>query len=245
MHTIAKKFVENPNIQIDEHDLGRLYKVLDLHLEDLLANLYNKLTYKKKDGYYKYIFSHYLGSSDIAETHLIKKFVHSYEDFKILVARTLDYYRSFTEYPDETKSREIKIDLYWFLKSSRQESYIKQLFNELIQAHNREVITILYKVIPVSLTYKELIVQIINFLSSHIPDDDIMNYLNQVNKIKSYSRGPMSNSSTLLEEEELFEYLSIHLESFSLKMNIREVLNYIGLEKRREIESDIEHLLDK
>lgn len=245
LYAITKKFIESPNIKISEHDLGNLYKLLDLHLEDLLANLYKKLIYKKSDGHYKYTFSHYFGSTDVSESYLINKYVHSYEDFKTLVARTMDYYKSFSEYRDETKSREIKIDLDWFLKSTQEENYIKQLFYELMQVDNREDITILYKIVPISLTYKELIVQMIDFLSGHIPDDDIMNYLNQVNKIKSYSRGLMSNSSALLEEENIFEYLSTHLQSYSLKMKIRESLKYIALEKRREIESDIEHLLDK
>ncbi len=72
-----------------------------------------------------------------------------------------------------------------------------------------------------------------------------MNYLDQMGKIKLYSRRHMQNSPEALIEESFFTQLLGIIESLFLRLKIKNKLKYIELDKSREIESDIEHLLSK
>jgi hypothetical protein len=243
--TLLLNIVQDDNFEIEEHELEKLYEILDLKLENLLENLYNKLTSKKEDGFYKYVFAYYMDYSGLNEVIILKKYIKSYSDFKLLTEISYKYYSEFVEYSDDSKSREIRIDLDWFFKYNVNYEYIETFFEELYKEKDIEKIKVFYKIVPVSLEYIRIIANNINLLNNIIDDDKIIDYLNQVNKIKSYSKEHMQNSQMLLDEEKLFTELLEKVESFSLRIKVKDVLKYIELEKRREIESDIEFILDK
>lgn len=239
--------IQSNEIQINEFDLKAIYKILDLTLVDLLQILFDKLTSKKEDGYYRHYFSQYFNSDGLTESLLIKEYINSYEDFTQLVTSALNYYNDFTEYGEdkEGNKRAIKINLDYFLKFSIKQDYLEKLFSKLIDDAEIDKIKILYKIIPIISSYFNLIVKIINVLEDEVDDIELMHFLTQVGKIKSWSRSHMENSPELLSEEALLEKISEAINSLSLKLKIKEELKYIELRKRQEIEEDIEHLLGK
>lgn len=237
--------VEDETKNIDSHELTKLYRLLDFGLKEVVENLYKKLISKKEDGFYRYYFHNYFDHDGLTETLLLKDYIKSYDDFIYLTHKTYEFYNQFTEYADEEKTREIKIDLDWFFKYNINEEYLKLFFNELHKKYNLDKIKVFYKIVPISLNYKEIIVKNLNILQNHISDEKLMNYLEQMGKIKLYSRAHMQNSPEVLSEENLFTQLLGSIESLSLRLKIKDKLKYIELDKRREIESDIEYLLDK
>jgi hypothetical protein len=242
---ILKNTVEDEIISIDHHELTELYRLLDFGLKEVVENLYKKLISKNEDGFYRYYFHNYFDHDSLTETLLLKEYIKSYDDFIYLTKKTYEFYNQFTEYADEEKTREIKIDLDWFFKYNINEEYLKLFFNELHKKYNLDKIKVFYKIVPISLNYKEIIVKNLNILQNHISDEKLMNYLEQMGKIKLYSRAHMQNSPEVLSEEDLFTQLLGSIESLSLRLKIKDKLKYIELDKRREIESDIELLLSK
>jgi len=239
--------IKKNEIQINEFDLKAIYRILDLTLVDLLQILFDKLTSKKEDGYYRHFFSQYFDSDGLTESLLIKEYINSYEDFTQLVTITLNYYDDFTEYGEdkEGNKKAIKINLDYFLKFSIKQEYLEKLFSNLIKNAEIEKIKILYKIIPIRPSYFNLIVKILNVLEDEVDDIELMHFLTEVGKIKSWTRSHMENSPELLSEEALLEKISETINSLSLKLKIQEELKYIELRKKQEIEEDIEHLLDK
>lgn len=63
--------ITSNEIQINEFDLKAIYRILDLTLMDLLQILFDKLTSKKEDGYYRHYFSQYLDSDGLTESLLL------------------------------------------------------------------------------------------------------------------------------------------------------------------------------
>ena len=86
------------------------------------------------------------------------------------------------------------------------------------------------------------------FINEAVEDSllsDLMNYLRQVGKIKSFSRTHMQNSDLVLSEEALFTEIHKKVNSLSLQLKLKEELKYLEIQKRQELEEDIAHLLDK
>ncbi len=239
--------INNEEIYIEKHDLESIYKLLEIDFDSLLQTLFNKLTSKKPDGTYKHYFSHYFDHDKITESLLIKGYVKTYEDFKFLIDKTLDFYNGFTEYLIDKKGNQkaIKINLDYFLKYAVKHEFIEQLFADLMVNNDIDTIKILYTIVPVENSYFNIIVNNLNILDGQVIDDNLINYLRQLGKIKSYSSPPMQNSPQLLSEEDLFQKIHDAIESLSLKLKIKDELKYIAIQKKQEVESDLEFLLGK
>ncbi|MEJ2499074.1 MAG: SMEK domain-containing protein [Sulfurovaceae bacterium] len=181
----------------------------------------------------------------LTEVALLNKFVKSYDDFILVVKKVEQYYNEFVVYPNNEQGREIRIDLDWFLKYISKKEYIEDFFNELHKVNDTDRIRVFYKIVPVSLEYLDLLIKNINSLNNIINEKELMGYLEKTGKIKTYSRSHMQNSLELLNEEKLFNQLYDGVESSSLRLRIKDKLKYIEIDKRREIESDIERLMDK
>jgi len=233
-----EQIVRSNEIFIEEFDLKPIYKILGYGLNEVVEILYRKLVFKKEDGIYKHNFTHYFDHSNITEVLLIKSYVHSYEDFKSLVDKALNYCLVTVEY-------EFRIHLDYFLKYSVKQEYIEQLFDELVSDNDIEKIKSLYTIVPVSHDYMNVIISNLNLLQNEVDDKDLMDYLIQIDKIKSWSRSHMQNSDLVLSEEALFTEIYNNIDSLSLQLKIKEELKYIELRKREEIENDIASLLDK
>ncbi|WP_026804819.1 SMEK domain-containing protein [Aliarcobacter lanthieri] len=237
--------VNDCEVNILEYELEEIYKLIDIKLEDLLDIIYKKLISKKKDGFYRYFFVSYMQYQGLFETKILSNFVKSYEDFRIVVDKTFHYYTEFVEYGDDSKIREIRIDLDWFFKFIIKKEYLEKLFNDLYLKKDIDKIKVFYKIVPISLEYSDLIIKNINLLNTEIKDEIIMKYLTQSGKIKYSSRTTMQNSEQLLDEEKLFNNLSDSIESFPLKTKIKEHLIRIDIDKKRELESDIEEFINR
>lgn len=241
------EIINHEDIYIEEYDLQSIYKLLELKLDELLATLFKKLTSKTSDGKYRHYFSHYFDHEKITESLLIKDYIKSYDDFKFLVEETLQYYNNFNEYivDKEGNQKAIKIHLDYFLKYSFKQEYLERLFDELFINNDIDKIKILYTIVPVSDEYFDLIIKNLNALKDYIDDVKLMHYITQMGKIKSYSSAPLQNSNELLSEEELLQKIYDVVDDLSLKIKIKEELKYIEIQKKHEIENDIEFLLGK
>ena len=241
------EIINDNDIYIEKYDLQSIYKLLELNLNELLATLFHKLTSKTPDGKYRHYFSHYFDHGKITESLLIKDYIQSYEDFKSLVDQTLYYYNDFNEFifDKQGNQKAIKIDLDYFLKYSIKKEYLEALFDELFTNNDLEKIKILYTIVPVSNEYFDLIIKNLNALKDYVDDVKLMHYITRVGKIKTYSSAPLQNSDELLSEEELLQKIHNVVDDLSLKLKIKEELKYIEIQKKQEIENDIEHLLDK
>lgn len=242
-----KLSISDNDIHIRKHELKKIYNILGFGLSEVLENLYNKLISKDTNGRYNHAFFQYFDYDKIEEVLVIKSYIKSYDDLIFLMDKSLHYYNSFTEYFEGTNDnqKELKIDLEYFLKYAITKEYLERYFEKLISENDIEKIIILYKMIPANSEYTDLIVQILNILKDKVDSEDLLNYLTQVGKIKSYSSSPLQNSPQLLNEESFLKQIKEKIQSLSLQCKIKEELKYIELKKREEIERDIEHLLDK
>jgi hypothetical protein len=244
---ILELIIKDREIKIDEVDLKSIYKILDYGLNEVIEILYQKLISKKEDGIYYYHFTRYFNHYDFFEDSLIASYITSYNNFKFLVDKALNYCSTPIKIiKDENgKKYEFKIHLDYFLNNAIKQEYIEQLFTELQENNDIKTIQILYIIVPVSATYLNVIVQNLNLLEDEVSEEDLMNYLRQVGKIKSWSRSHMQNSDLVLNEEALFQEIYNRVDSLSLQLKLKEELKYIEIRKRKEIEEDIAHLLDK
>lgn len=242
-----ENILSDNSILIRKYDLNKIYNILDFGLQKLLENLFDKLISKKEDKTFNHSFFRYFDYDKIEEVLLVKDYVKSYEDFEFLINKVLDYYNSFSEcYEDKDgNKKELKIDIDYFLRYSNNKEYLEKLFKKLIETNEIEKIIVLYKIIPISIEHINLIVSVLNKLDNVVDNDLLINYLTQVGKIKSYSSSPLQNSPQLLSEEEFLKQIKEKVNNLSLQIKIKEELKYIELTKKREIESDIEYLLDK
>ena len=241
-----EKIVKNDDITISEFELKPIYKILNYGLKECIDILYNKLTSLKENGNPKYIFTHYFNSDNISEVILLKKLISDYDDFSLLVAKVLEYYKSPIEFIGaDGNEYEAYINLDYFFKYTITKEYLDELFNGLHNDGGIDAIKLLYKIVPVNSEFLEIIVKNLNKLESTIDEKELINYLNQVGKIKSFSRAHGENSSLLLNEEALFTEIMNRVDSLSLRSKLKEQLKYIELQKREELEKDISRLLDK
>lgn len=243
---ILKQIVKCHKIYIDEFGLKPIYKILDYGLDECISILYNKLTILDENKKPIHIFNYYFDSDKVSEVVLLKSFIKSYSDFKILINRVIELY----EYPvkfigTDGNEYESYIHLDYFFKYTIKQEYIIELFNEFIENNDIEKIKFFYTIVPVSSKYLNIIVQNINLLEDSVSENELMNYLTQVGKIKSFSRSHMQNSDLVLSEEALFTEIYKKVDSLSLQLKLKEQLKYLEIQKRQELEEDIVHLLDK
>ena len=137
------------------------------------------------------------------------------------------------------------IHLDYFFKYTIKQEYITELFNSFFEKNDIEQIKFFYTIVPVNSTYLNIIIQNINLLEDAVAEEDLINYLKQVNKMKSWTRSHMQNSDLLLREEVLFTEIYKKVNSLSLQLKLKEELKYLEIQKRQELEEDIAHLLDK
>ena len=246
---------------MEDYELEELYKVIEYKLKDILEILHQKLTFKKSDGYFLNYFSNLI-SKDTAkpnETKLIGKFISSYDDFYFLCNKAYEYcketisYTDMTElvnkYPEytgkwENNKKPLRIDPEYFI-DTRNESYVKNYFSHLIDKKDMEKLKILYRAIPIENKYTDIIAKILDILiDNKIDIQDISEYLQRVNKIKSYSRGFLSNSKEILQEQEFFKRLRERVKDFALKNEIDDILSSLAYKIKMEIEHDKESFFD-
>jgi len=241
-----KKIVKKDEIFIREYELKPIYKILNFRLEECIDILYNKLTSLKDDKTPKHIFTHYFDNDNISEVLLLKDFINSYDDFKFLVNKVLELYKKPVKFIGaDGNNYEAYINLDYFFKYTVKEEYLNEFFNKLYESNKIDTIKILYKIVPVNSTYLEIIVKNLNILEDKIDDKDLMNYLRQVGKIKSFSRSFGENSNLLLNEEALFKEIYKRVNSLPLQLKLKEELKNLEIQKREEREEDISYLLDK
>jgi hypothetical protein len=243
---ILKKIVENSNIVINEFDLEPIYKILNYGLAKCIDILYNKLTILDENKKPIYVFTHYFESAKVSEAILLKSFIKSYDDFKILVKTVIKLYEKPVKFiGTDGIEYEDYIHLDYFFKYTIKQEYIKELFDELIKKNDIDKISFFYTIVPVSSNYFDIIIQNLNLLEDVVSEEDLINYLRQVGNIKSSMRSHMQNSDLLLSEEKLFSKIYEQVNSLSLQLKIKEELKYLEMQKYQEIEYDKSKLLDK
>lgn len=243
---VLELIVKSHEIYIDEFGLKPIYRILDYGLEECICILFNKLTILDENKKPIHIFTHYFDSRKISEVVLLKSFVKSYDDFKIVVNRVIDIYKHPIKFIGaDGNEHERFINLDYFFKHTVKQGYIIELFNEFIETKNIDKIKFFYTIVPVSSTYLNIIISNLNLLEDIVPEDDLMNYLIQVGKIKSWSRSHMQNSDLVLSEEALFTEIYKKVNSLHLQLKLKEELKCLEIQKRQELEEDIVHLLDK
>lgn len=243
---VLEQTIKSHEIYIDEFGLKPIYKILDYGLDECISILYNKLTILDENKKPVYIFNHYFDSRKISEVVLLKSFIKSYDDFKILVDKVIELYQNPIKFIGaDGNEYEEYINLDYFFKYTVKQEYIVELFDEFIESNNTDKIKFFYTIVPVSSEYLNIIIQNINLLEDSVSENDLMNYLRQVGKIKSFSRSHMQNSDLLLSEEALFTEIHKKVDSLSLQLKLKEELKYLEIQKRQELEEDIVHLLDK
>ena len=247
---ILVQFIKNPYIVMEDYELEELYKAIEYKLKDILEILHQKLTFKKSDGYFLNSFSNLI-SKDTArlnETKLIGKFISSYDDFCFLCDKAYEYCKETIAYTDMTEfinnQKPLRIDPEYFI-DTRNESYVKNYFSHLINKKDVEKLKILYRAIPIENKYTDIIAKILDILiDNKIDIQDISEYLQRVNKIKSYSRGFLSNSEEILQEKEFFKDLRERVKDCALKNEIDGILSSLAYKIKMEIEHDKESFFD-
>lgn len=243
---VLENMVKSYKIYIDEFGLKPIYKVLDYGLDECISILYNKLTMLDENKNPIYVFTHYFDSGKISEVVLLKSFIKSYDDFKILVDKVIELYKTPIKFIGaDGNEYEEYINLDYFFKYTVKQEFIEELFGDFIKDTDIQKIKFFYTIVPVTSTYLNLIIQNLNLLEDTVSENELMNYLRQVNKIKSFSRSHMQNSDLVLSEEALFTEIYKNVNSLSLQLKLKEELKYLEIQKRQELEEDIVHLLDK
>ena len=250
-------FIKDTFIVMKDYELKELYKSIDYELKDILEILHQKLTFKKSDGYFLNSFSNLI-SKDTAkpnETKLIGEFISDYDDFCFLCNKAYEYCKEtiaytdmteFSEYAGKCKNNQkpLRIDPEYFI-DTRNESYVKNYFSHLINKKDVEKLKILYRAIPIENKYTDIIAKILDILiDNKIDIQDISEYLQRVNKIKSYSRGFLSNSEEILQEKEFFKDLREKVKDCALKNEIDGILSSLAHTIKMEIEHDKERFFD-
>ncbi|MCT7627049.1 SMEK domain-containing protein [Aliarcobacter butzleri] len=243
---VLEQIIKSHEIYIDEFGLKPIYRIIGYGLEECINILYNKLTTLDENKKPVHIFNYYFDSSKISEVVLLKSFIKSYSDFEILINRVIELYEhpiKFIGADGNEYERYIHLD--YFFKYTINQEYITELFNGFFEKNDIEQIKFFYTIVPVNSTYLNIIIQNMNLLEDKVSENDLINYLRQVGKIKSFSRSHMQNSNLVLSEEALFTEIYKKVNSLSLQLKLKEELKYLEIQKRQELEEDIVHLLDK
>ena len=254
-------FIKDTFIVMKDYELKELYKSIDYELKDILEILHQKLTFKKSNGHFLNDFWNLMSKDTVApnETRLIGEFLSSYDDFCFLCNKAYEYCKETIAYKDmtelvnkhseyagkwENNKKPLRIDPEYFI-DTRNESYVKNYFSHLINKKDVEKLKILYRAIPIENKYTDIIAKILDILiDDKIDIQDISEYLQRVNKIKSYSRGFLSNSEEILQEKEFFKDLRERVKDCALKNEIDGILSSLAYTIKMEIEHDKERFFD-
>jgi hypothetical protein len=243
---VLEKTIKDDEIKTDEFELKPIYGILDFGLNECINILYSKLTSLKENRNPKYVFIHYYDSDNISEVILLKSFLNSYKDFEILINKVWNLCSNPVSFKEaDGKNHKAYVNLDYFFKYTVSPKYINKIFNLFYENNDIEKIQFFYRIVPVSCKYINVIVKNLNLLEDFVSENDLMNYIREVGKVKMYSSPSMQNSPTLLKEEKLFNELKNNINSLSLQLKINEELKYIKIRKKQEIEEDIARLLDK
>jgi len=243
---VLKEIINDNEIKINEFELRSIYTILDYGLSECIDILYSKVTSLKENGNPKYIFIHDFDINNISEVRLLKSLVKSYEDFKILIDKVWNLYaRPVSFIGADGNTYEDYVNLDYFFKHIVSTVYIDRFFSELYDKKEVDKIKLFYKIVPVSFENIDIIVNNLNLLDGIVSENELLNYLQGVGKMKMYSGSHMQNSPELLKEEKLFEDIKNRIDSLSLQLKLKDILKSIEIEKREEIERDISRLLDK
>lgn len=258
---ILIKFIKNPYIIMESYELEKLYKVIEYKLKDILEIIYQKLIYKESNGHFLNDFWNLMSKDAVApnEIELIGEFISNYDDFHFLCNKAYEYCKKTISYIDmtelankhpeyagkwENNKKPLRIDPEYFIGTSN-ESYVKNYFSHLIDKKDVEKLKILYRAIPIENKYTDIIAKILDILiDNKIDIQDISEYLQRVNKIKSYSRGFLSNSEEILQEKEFFKDLRERVKDCALKNEIDDILSSLAYTIKMEIEHDKERFFD-
>ena len=157
-----------------------------------------------------------------------------------------EFVNKHSEYAGKWKNNQkpLRIDPEYFI-DTRNESYVKNYFSHLINKKDVEKLKILYRAIPIENKYTDIIAKILDILiDNKIDIQDISEYLQRVNKIKSYSRGFLSNSEEILQEKDFFKDLRERVKDCALKNEIDGILSTLAYKIKMEIEDDKECFFD-
>lgn len=238
-------------IKISKEDLKKLFHFLDYKLDDILARVFSKI-------FAKVIFFNYKKEHNIQECDLIQDYIKEYKDFKKFISLVLDYYNNFTYTEDNEKGVPIdyKIDINYFFRGLKNENFEKYI-NELIKNNNKEEILILIKVIPIKAKYKELLVDVLNFLEDNISVEDLITLLTKDRIPTSVYIGLLNDKTSLIpknstydyvmkeinDQEELFIYISENTLDIDVLSEIEEIVSEIKETKNIILEINLEQNL--
>lgn len=236
-------------IQIDEHNLEKIFNALNYTLEDLIARIFLKI--------YKSDFTRYDDNHNIKECYLIKNYIKDYTGYKKFVHLIIDdYYNNFTYIynNDDGSSRNYKLNINYFFCGLKNE-YFEQYIRELIENKNKSYLAIILQVIPITVEHKELLVEVLNFLENDIKDKEILDllikdripgnvYINLLTEDQTPSMGIIRTFDFIVEEisnqENIFIYLYDNLSNINIISDIEDILTEIKQTKEIIIEINLE-----
>lgn len=236
----------------NEHDLKILFNLLNYSLDDIFARIYWKL-------YFKRMFNLYSEEHDILECKLIKDYINSYEDYKKFILLVFDYYKNFAiTFKNEESSKEYKIDINYFFTGLKNEYFTKYI-KELIESNNKYELLVLLNIIPIKSNYKELIVEVLNYLENELSSEEVITILtkNMYSK-KDYeeflngrtlSNGIVSPFEIVNEEVNnyfrILTYISAHLLNLMIISDINIIIEELEDTIKMIEEIKLEHIILK
>lgn len=235
-------------IKISKEDLLKLFHFLDYKIDDIFARIFLKI-------FSKVIFFNYKKEHKIQECDLIQDYIKGHEDYKEFISLVLDYYSNFTysEANEDGVPINYKIDINYFFSGLKKE-YFEKYINELIKNNNKEEILILIKVIPIKAEYKELLVDVLNFLDTNILNKEIITLLTKNRIPTSVYIGLLNDRISNIDksftydyvmeeinnQEELFVYISENILDIDVLSETDEILAEIKKTKNIILEINLE-----
>lgn len=239
-------------IEIDEHNLKKIFNLLNYTLEDLVARIFLKI--------YKIDFTRYDDKYDIKECYLIKDYIKDYTDYKNFVRLVIDkYYNNFTYVynNDDGSSENYKLNINYFFCGLGNE-YFEQFIRELIENNNKSDLIAMLQTIPIKAKYKELLVDVLNFLEDDIEDKEIIDllikkripgnvYVDLLNEDRTPSLGNFTTFDFIYKEisnqENVFNYMYENLSNINIASDIEEILTEIEQTKKIITEINLEQTI--
>lgn len=239
-------------IQIDEHNLKKIFDILNYTLEDLIARIFLKI--------YKIDFTRYNDNHKIKECYLIKDYIKNYTDYKKFVRLVIDeYYNNFTYVynNDDGSSENYKLNINYFFCGLKNE-YFEQYIRDLIENNNKSDLIAMLQTIPIKAKYKELLVDVLNFLDDDIEDKEIIAllikkripgnvYVDLLNEDRTPSLGNFTTFDFIYKEisnqENVFTYMYENLSNINIVSDIEEILTEIEQTKKIITEINLEQTI--
>ena len=235
-------------IKIRKEDLLKLFHFLDYKLDDILARVFSKF-------FAKVIFINYKKDHNIQECYLIQDYIKEYKEFISLV---LDYCNNFTYHHtnEDGSVLDYKIDINYFFSGLKNENFEKYI-NELIENNNKEEILVLINVIPIKSNYKELLVNVFNFLDTGFSNQKLITLLTEDRVPTSVYVGLLNDKTSNInkgftydyvmkeinDQEELFVYISENILDIDVFSEIEEIIAEIQETKNTVSEINLEQTI--